>query len=159
VLNPSKFTKSDDANFLVKSNITDMGIYINPDEWTFTGHRDNEVNPEFRFTLKSQNGMAMVESEKTRIGLENMADIALGNAKRAAIDARITAKEYRMVNNVKILYLEMAGTIRGIKFRYIGYYFSDKTGTVQLLTYTTDDLYDVAKSELIKFLNGFTVIN
>jgi hypothetical protein len=156
-LNPTKFSKSTGANFLVKSIVTDMGVYINPDEWTVAGHHENEVNPEYRFALKSQNGLAMIESEKTQIDLETMADIALINARKAAIDARVTAKEYRIVNNNRILYLEMAGTIRGIKFRYIGYYFSDKTGTLQLLSYTTDGLYSVAKGELIKFLNGFVV--
>jgi hypothetical protein len=158
-LNPARFTKSPGATFLVKSNIVNIGIYINPNEWTFAGHRENEVNPEFKFSLKSDNGMALLETERTEIDLASMPEIAITNAQKAALDARLLTKEYRIVNNKKLLYLEMAGTIKGIKFRYMGYYYSNKKGTIQLLSYTTESLYNETSKDLLKFLNGFVVID
>ncbi|MDB4926365.1 hypothetical protein [Mucilaginibacter sp.] len=157
-LNPIKFSKSPGATFLVKSTIVNIGIYIDPNKWTFAGHHDNETNPEYRFNLKSENGMALLETEKTQIGIEYMPEIALVNARKAALDARITTKEYRIVNNKKILFLEMAGTIKGIKFKYMGYYFSNEKGTVQLLCYTTESMYNAAYKDLEIFLNGFLVM-
>lgn len=158
-INPAKYSKSVDASFLAKSNTVNVGIFIDPDKWTFKTHLENELNPEYRFSLKSGDGYAMLVTEKTPIDLENMRNIALINAQKAAIDAKITNQEYRTVNNKKVLFLEMSGTVQGIKFRYMGYYFSNEKGTTQLLSYTTEAMYNAASKKLETFLNGFAVIN
>ena len=86
-----------------------------------------------------------------------MAQIALENAKKAAPDARIVKEEYRVVNGNKVIYLEMEGTIQGIKFKYLGYYYSDRSGSTQYLTYTGANLVGEYKKDIERFLNGFTV--
>jgi hypothetical protein len=53
----------------------------------------------------------------------------------------------------------MSGTVQGIKFRYMGYYFSNEKGTTQLLSYTTDAMYKDASKELETFLNGLVMVN
>ncbi|SFS98206.1 hypothetical protein [Mucilaginibacter polytrichastri] len=58
-----------------------------------------------------------------------------------------------------MLYLEMSGTIQGIKIKYLGYYYSDQKGTVQLLAYTSAMLYKEARAEMETFLNGLVLIN
>jgi hypothetical protein len=158
-LNPAKFSRSADATFPVKSNVVNIGIFINPNKWTFSTHRDNETNPEYRFSLKQGEGMAMIETERTPFTLENMRDIALTNAQKASIDAKILSQEYRVVNGNRILFLEMSGTIQGVKFRYMGYYFSNEKGTTQLLSFTTEAFYKETSKELETFLNGLVVIN
>jgi len=157
-LNNNKFSKPIGATFLVKSSVLNIGVYIDPNVWTFAGHHENEVNPEFRFTLKSDDGAAMLITEKTQIALESMPDIALINAQKASLDARITYKDYRIVNNKKVLFLQMAGTIKGIHFRYTGYYYSSEKGTVQIVCYTSENLYEHAKKDMENFLNGFVVL-
>jgi hypothetical protein len=158
-MNPAKFSKSGDATFLAKSNTVNVGVYVDPDKWTLKTHNENESNPEYRFSLKSGDGYAMLETEKTPIGLEAMRNIALINAQKAAIDARITKQEYRIVNNKRILFLEISGTIQGIKFKYMGYYFSNEKGTTQLLSYTSEAMYNDANKEMETFLNGLVVID
>ena len=86
-----------------------------------------------------------------------MAQIALENAKKAAPDARIVKEEYRVVNGNKVIYLEMEGTIQGIKFKYLGYYYSGRSGSTQYLTYTGANLVGEYKKDIERFLNGFTV--
>jgi hypothetical protein len=156
--NKTKFTKTSQATFLVKSTIFNVGVFMNPSKWTFAAHRDNEKNPEYRFTLKSEEGYAMMVAEKTQIGLENMRQIAFLNAQKASVDVKETGAEYRMVNNKKILCLKFQGTIQGIKFVYFGYYFSSPNGTIQLLSYTSEQYYDSIQKELENFLNGFVEI-
>jgi hypothetical protein len=156
--NKTKFTKTSQATFLVKSSIFNVGVFMNPSKWTFAAHRDNEKNPEYRFTLKSEEGYAMMVAEKTQIGLENMRQIAFLNAQKASVDVKETGAEYRMVNNKKILCLKFQGTIQGIKFVYFGYYFSSPNGTIQLLSYTSEQYYDSIQKELENFLNGFVEI-
>lgn len=158
-INPTRFSKSAGATFLVKSKRTDVGIYINPKKWSFLPHGENETNPEYKFSLKSGDGLALLISEKTEIGLETMRQVVLINAQKAAIDARITKEEYRIVNNNKVLCLQMRGTIKGIKFVYFGYYYSDKNGTTQFLTYTSEELFNDLQKEFEEFLNGIVIID
>ena len=49
----------------------------------------------------------------------------------------------------------MNGTIKGIHFTYLGYYFSSPKGTVQFLTYTSVNLLEEYRKDLEELLNGF----
>ncbi len=158
-INPTKFVKSPSATFLVKSEKTNIGIFIDPDKWTFKPHLENETSPEYRFNLKSDDCFALLITEKTPFSLEIFREIALKNAQKAAVDARITNQEYRLVNNNKVHFLEMSATIQGIKFKYMGYYFSNEKGSTQLLTYTSEATYKSTFSDLETFLNGLVVNN
>src|SRR5882757_7906293 len=62
-INKNKFAKTTGATFLVKSKIFNIGVFINPAKWTFSSHKDNEKNPEYRFSLKSGEGYVMMITE------------------------------------------------------------------------------------------------
>ncbi|MFI0490513.1 hypothetical protein [Flavobacterium sp.] len=156
--NIDKFTKIKQATFLVKSKNVNVGIFISPTKWTFEPHKDNEKNPEYRFILKSGEGYAMIVTEKTQIDLVNMRQIALLNAQKASMDIKETSAEYRIVNNIKVLCLKFKGTVKGIKFVYFGYYYSNSNGTVQLLSYSSQQYFDSIQKELENFLNGLVEI-
>ena len=157
--NSNSFSKTTAETFLVKSNIFNVGVYLDPSKWTFSFHKDNEKNPEYHFTMKSADGYAMMITERTPIGLENMRQIALVNAQKASIDAKETVAEYRMVNNKKVLCLKIQGTISGIKFTYLGYYYSNENGTIQLVCYTTQKFFDGLQNELELFLDGLVEVS
>lgn len=153
-LNPAKFSKSIGASFLVKSKIFNVGVYMNPTKWTFSGHRDNEKNPEYRFSLKSGEAYVMMVTEQTQVSLEGIRDLALLNAQKASVDIKETAAEYRMVNGLKVLCLKMEGTVKGIKFVYFGYYYSNNNGIVQLLGFSSQQYFKTIQKEIESFLNG-----
>lgn len=157
-INKNKFVKTAGATFLVKSTVFNIGVFINPAKWTFTAHKDNETNPEYRFSLKSGEGYVMMVTEKTEIDLENMRQIAFMNAQKAALDVKETSAEYRIVNDKKMLCLKFQGTIKGIKFVYFGYYYSNAKGTVQLLSFSSRQYFDSLQKELESFLNGMVEI-
>ncbi len=50
--------------------------------------------------------------------------------------------------------LNMTATIQGIKVFYYGYYFSGPSGTVQFVTYTTQNLMDKYYRTMEELLNG-----
>jgi hypothetical protein len=54
--------------------------------------------------------------------------------------------------------LQMTGTIQGIKFTYFGYYYSNANGTIQFLTYTSDNLFSSYQKDIEEFLNGLVEI-
>ena len=101
----------------------------------------------------------MVISEKLEIPLESFKSIALENAKSVAPDIKIVKEEYRTVNGLKVLCLQMNGTMQGIKASYYGYYFSNTNGTVQFLTYTSQNLLDSYRPEIENLLNGLAEID
>ena len=99
----------------------------------------------------------MAITEEIEVPLEILPDIALSNAQEAegaGADIKILKREYRTVNGKKVLYMEMGGTMGGIKFTYLGYYYSDTYGTTQFIVFTAANLVDKYRSEIDRLLNG-----
>ncbi len=104
--------------------------------------------------MKGEYLYAMLISEKLTIPIESLKNIVLENAREATPDIKIVHQEYRNVNGIQVLMLQMQGTIQGIQFTYFGYYYSNEQGTIQLLTYTGANMFQEYKNEIEKFLNG-----
>ncbi len=156
--NSKVFIKDNNSNFLLKSNKLNVGFWLDPTEWSFTKASDNP-EAEYELQLKGEDLYGMIISEKLEIPLESLKTIAVDNAKEAASDIKVVKEEYRIVNGIKVLLLQLNGTLQGIKFSYYGYYFSSKNGTVQFITYTSQSLLDSYKNDCEKLLNGFVEIN
>lgn len=153
--NPNPFLKPDKSNFLLKSNQFNVGIWLNSKKWKFTKAKDNE-DAEYEIVLKGEDLYGTIITEKVEIPLEALREIALGNAKDVAPDTKIDFEEYRTVNGVRVLMLEMSGTISGINFAYKGYYFSNENGTIQIILYTAKNLLKNEYSKQAEdLLNGF----
>ena len=90
--------------------------------------------------------------------IDKFVTIALENARDAAPDAKIVKQEYRTVNGNKVLCLQLNGTMRGIKFAYLGYYISNESGTVQLVGFTAQSLFKEYQAEIEEFLNGLSAV-
>jgi hypothetical protein len=152
-LNDKPFTKDKNSTFVVKSKKANIGIWINPKDWSFTKSASNE-DAEFQFQKKGEDLYAMLIAEKIEIPLEALKNIALQNAKTASTDIKVVNEEYRNVNGIKVLMMHMAGTVQGMKIVYCGYYYSNDSGTIQLLTYTSENLLKNYHDDIETFLNG-----
>lgn len=153
-VNESLFEKDKKSTFQIKSKKLEVGLSINPKEWSFTRSTDNE-SAEFEFQMKGEDLYGMMITEKFEIPLETLKQIALDNARSAANDIKLMKEEYRMVNGVKVLMMQIKGSLQGIKFIYFGYYYSSSMGTVQLVTYTGEGLFEEYYDKAEIFLNGF----
>ena len=151
--NEKAFTKDKNSSFIVKSTKVDIGIWINPKAWTFTKGISNE-DAEFQFQKKGEDLYGMLIAEKLQIPIETLKNIAFQNAKNASSDIKVVNEEYRTVNGIKVLMMQMAGTVQGLKVAYIGYYYSNESGTIQLLTYTGENLLNDYRDDIEVFLNG-----
>ena len=156
-LNDKAFTKDKNSSFVVKSKKVNIGIWINPKDWSFTKSASNE-DAEFQFQKKGEDLYAMLIAEKLEISLEALKNIALQNAKAVSSDIKIVSEEYRNVNGIKVLMMQMAGTIQGMKVVYCGYYYSNDSGTIQLLTYTGENLLKNYYDDIETFLNGLAEV-
>ncbi len=154
--NKSHFKKGGELTFLLKSPKNNIGLWINPEKWLFQKAVSNK-EAEYELQLKGQDLYGMIITEKMVIPIESLVDLAVQNAKNAAPDIRVVQKEYRIVNGNKIIQMQMKGTLQGIKVVYFGYYNADKNGSTQILTYTSQGLFEGFRNEAVDFLNGFIV--
>ena len=152
-VNEKEFLKSKKSTFLVKSKKLNVGIWINPKNWSFTKGIENDAF-EYQFRKKGDDLYAMLISEKMQIPIETLKGVAVENAKSAAPDIKIIKEEYLNVNGIKVLMLQMSGTLQGLRFTYYVYYYSNSNGTIQLITYTAENLFPNYLEDIEEFLNG-----
>lgn len=151
--NSKLFKKENTSSFLLKSKKVNVGVWLNPKKWSFQKAVDNPI-AEYQFQLKDSDLYGMIITEQVEVPLETLKSIAVENGKAAAPDLKVVKEEYRMINGIKVLLLQMNGTTQGIKFSYYGYYFSNDQGSVQFITYTSQKLMESYKDDCEKLLNG-----
>ena len=155
--NKNIFNKPKDSSFLLKSTKNKSSFWVNVKKWSFSKNKSHDEDKEYDFRLKGKDLYGMAITEEIEVPLETLPDIALSNAQEATgagTDIKILKREYRTVNGKKVLYMEMGGTMSGIKFTYLGYYYSDTYGSTQFIVYTATNLVDKYRSEIDRLLNG-----
>ena len=157
-VNSRAYTKDKNADYLVKSKKLNIGVYLNQKEWINAKPGKTE-DGEWNFTYKGHADLAaFMVTETAQIPLESFVDIAVINAQKTDPNAEITRKEYRMVNGVKMLCLQMSVTISKMDFTMVGYYYSNANGTVQLVATSMTNQFDKSRETLERFLNGLVVL-
>lgn len=157
LVNPNEYTKIENSTFLLKSKRLNIGIWLDPKIWSFS-KSNNNADAEYDFQTKEGDLYGMIITEKFEIPLESLRKIAFENAKEGSPDIRVINEEYRTVNGLKVLYLQMNGTMQGIKFSYNGYYYTSTEGSVQFVTFTSQKLIEEYKSLSEELLNGLVEI-
>lgn len=151
--NSQPFEKNKKSSFLLKSTRMEIGCYLDPKKWTF-----NQAPPsdpaEFEIDNKELGLYALILTERLKISLEGLANIALENARDAAPDIKVVHKEYRNVNGLNVLMMHMTGTIADILFSYYGYYYTTDTASVQFLVYSSKENIDENITVVEELLNG-----
>lgn len=130
-------------------------IWFDPSKWSQEEKSDDPSKTTFDF--KDGDLYAMVIAERFALTIDALKGAAIKNAKEVAPDTKVTFEESRTVNGKKVLCMRMEGTIDGIQFVYYGYYYAGKAGTIQLLTYTSPNLYSEYEAEMTEFLNGLVI--
>jgi len=156
--NPIKFNKDVSSTFLLKSTKINLGFYINPKNWSFEKASSESIF-EYDLTFKKGELYGRIITEKLEVPIESLKEIAIMNAKKASPDIQVMKEEFRIVNGIKLLFLQLNGTIKGIKFTFFGYYYSDSNGALQFLTYSTESVAKENFNEMEKLLNGITKLN
>lgn len=155
--NSKKFKRSDKASFLLKSKVTDLGFWVDTKKWKFTkGGSDSDS--EYELEMKGSDLYGMIITEAVEIPLATLRELAIENGRAVAPDLRIIKEEYRTVNGLKVLMLQMNGTMQGIKFSYFGYYYSNEAGTIQYITYTAQNLLKKYRDDAEELLNGLVEV-
>lgn len=150
--------KDASSSFLLKGDKFDYGVWLNPKKWKFKKSDGAEGATEFKFTLIGEDAYAMIVAERIEVPLNDLKNLAFKNALKVSPDIRIVYEDVRKINGLLVNCMEMEGTISGIKFTYFSYYYSGPSGTIQFVSYTSQNLLKKYKPELEKLLNGFVVL-
>lgn len=128
-------------------------LYFDAKKWK----RTKDENGKYSFEHINGDGYGLVIAERVQMSAEALRGIALKNALEAAPDAKIVFEEKRRVNGRDVNCLQIKCTIESIPFRYYGYYYVGKEGTIQVLTYTAENLFIEYEKDFQDFLDGFTI--
>lgn len=153
----ANFNKPAAARKLFKTERGKFGVWYDENKWQPT-RRMNAESGKQSFNLVSGDGYAMIIAEELTIPMTALKRIALENAKQAAPDARIVLEEKRVVNGREILCLRIQGTIEQVPFTYYGYYYGGPAGTIQVITFTGQTLFNRYETEFTSFLNGLEIM-
>ncbi len=112
---------------------------------------------EYNFTMKDIDFAAVLITEKTVIPFENLENIIVTNAESVGSNVQVIKHEYRIINGIRVLCLQMKITVQGINAISFSYNFSDKNGTVQFACFVNESLFKPNYQTIEKFLNGLVM--
>jgi hypothetical protein len=144
------------ATQMLQSKKGFMELWYDPSKWTQRTKFSNE-SAEFALEHTSGDAYAMVIVERISMPLSTLRKVALDNAKATAEDARISLEEERTINGVRITAMQIDGTFSGIPFRYYGYYWTGNAGTLQVVTFTSQNLFGEVAEDFTGLLNGVVI--
>lgn len=147
-------TKPASAKSEYKAKHGGFSIWYDESKWV-QSQTDEEGRIEFR--LKRGDAYAVAIIEELGVPTATLKEIALENAKKAAPDAKVVFEEPRTINGTELVCMKIEGTVKGIPFRYFGYYYGGKSGSIQLLTFTGTQIFPKYEQDFLEFLNGLVI--
>lgn len=129
-------------------------IWYDPSVWR---EEDTTNSTKPSFIHKDGDIRAVDIAERIETSIEALKEIAVNNARQAAPDARVTFEENRVVNGKNLLCMKIEGTIKGIKFVYLSYYYAGRAGIIQHITYAPANLFSEYETDMTNFLNGLVI--
>ena len=84
-------------------------------------------------------------------------DVVLSNARKVDPQSSIVSTEMRRVNGVELMEIQMEATVKGYNFSYRGYYWTGRTGTVQVFTYTVRDVFQNYQMDILDLLERIII--
>jgi hypothetical protein len=147
------YSKPQLATTYAKSARNRFGFWYDKNVWKLVQKPSNEY-AEFELEMPKGDGYAMFISEKIQIDLDHLREIVIKNARGQDPNIAVEKEELRIVNGIKLKFLQMSGEAHGVKFIYQGYYSSNSSGTVQFVCFTARNLIKDYEPEFLNLLNG-----
>ncbi len=133
-------------------------LWYIPDKWT-AYPKPERLSPDASFALihKTKDAYALGIIERISMPLKTLKKIAVDNAKNVAPDAEVVLDEERQINGNTASIMGITGTIDGIPFRYHSYYWTGEKGSVQVITYTSQNLFAEYHADFNDLLSGIVL--
>ena len=146
---------SGNSKTFVKAPQGEFGVWIDKQKWT-QSESGNDAT-KITFIHQGETSYTMIIGERVRISMEALERAALQNAKKVVPDITLLFKEKRVISGRSVLCMQMTGTVQGRSFMYYGYYYGGPEGTLQVICYTTPELFDQAKADFDELLGSVKI--
>jgi hypothetical protein len=146
------FVKANNAKTLLEGKKWKYGIWYNNVKW---GNKETAADRDFLIRLKLGDAYVMAIAEEMQVPIEMLINVVMNNARKLSDKANLINQEYRTVNGLRVLHMQYSVNLKGINFIYYGYYYSCEKGTVQLVGFTSENLFSRYENDILQFINGF----
>jgi hypothetical protein len=97
-------------------------------------------------------------AEPFTVSLDYVEKFAIQNFKSKDPGARVISREMRNVNGRAVLTLTVDVKTEGVELRYINYYYTGTSGTIQLMAWSAQAYFDANLNRLEELLDGLEVV-
>ncbi len=149
------FTKIDEASKVIGSHNGFIELWYDPSQWSL--EKSEESQGKFTFIHSSGEAMAIAIMERMSIPGETLKREGIETVKKEASDVKVISEVNRIVNKVPLLVMHLEATLDEISLSYLGYFWTGKEGTIQVIAYTTKDLFSEYEKEFTNFLDGIMI--
>ena len=131
-----------------------MAVRYDSSEWSVQASSEPGV---YQLQHSTADLYVRVIEERIQMPLEVMPEVALANARE--VDPNVTAirQGSRAVNGVRMLFMEYEARVDGVSFVFVAHFFSDTSGTVQIIAWTGRNLLAEYRDTIERFVSGFEV--
>jgi hypothetical protein len=113
---------------------------------------------EVEFAHKDGDAMGVIIAERISVPLATLKNAVLNNIRNAAQEVKLVEEEKRTVNGVEVLFLAVNAKVQGIAFTYFYYLYTGEAGSIQILTFTGQNLLKEFRPDMEAFMNGFELV-
>ena len=133
-------------------------LWYIPSKWA-AYPKPERLSPDATFALvhKTKEAYALGIIERISMPLETLKKIAVDNAKNVAPDVKVVLDEELQVNGHSASIMGITGTMEGIPFRYHSLYWTGEKGCVQVITYTSQNLFEEYVDDFNDLLHGIVL--
>ncbi|MEM9156263.1 MAG: hypothetical protein AAGB13_14710 [Cyanobacteria bacterium P01_F01_bin.33] len=131
-------------------------LWFDPQSWRVDPDNDNDA-AEFGLNHASGDAYALVIVERLNMPMSALKQVALENARKVSSDIQIVREESRSINDVDMMVMQLEGTVQDIPFTFYGAYWVGDAGSLQVVTYTGQNLFEEFEPELTKLLDGISI--
>lgn len=151
------FEVSSTANKTITSTIfEDFEFRYNDKKWKRQPPGQYNKEAEFAFSSKTKDIFCVAITEEVEVGMENLLKIAIHTMEEnTGAKVNLIKSELRKINGTDVIHGVLQMQASGLNFVFDSYYFSDERGSIQLTTWTGENVHEKYKSEIEELLNGF----
>jgi len=150
------YTVPGNSTNLVKGKVSRYELWYNAEKWNLLPDSVYE-NSEYALEFHDGELIAMMITERMQVPLTTIKEAAIGSFKKEGSECRIAEEQKIMVNGTEGLLLKIDALVDGIPVSYLNGYFSTPEGTFQLITYTTYNLFDNHRNDMMELISGFVL--
>lgn len=138
----------------VKAPFGNFSVWIDNSKW-----KQTKSSKTGELTFSNTDGVSHAElmSQKIPLSTEVLKTATIANFRAVDPDAKVITQQNVKVNGKDLVMMELDFSVNHMPYRFFGYLFGGKSGSIQLMAFTFRDLYQEKLSQLREFANGLQI--